>query len=214
MATMISPTAQSVLLEGVSWATYECLLTDFGDSHTVRVAYDRGALEIMAPSYAHEQLNNLIAMIVSFVATEMDIDFENAGSTTFKRADVGRGFEPDSCFYLQHVAAIRSKRTIDLATDPPPDLVVEVDITHPSLDKLPIYAALGVPEVWRYTDERLVMYRRLGDGYEIVEGSSVLPGVTGTDIQNWLEASQQMSRAAWMRQVQTWARARWGRESP
>ena len=214
MATMISPTAQSVLLEGVSWATYECLLTDFGDSHTVRVAYDQGALEIMAPSYAHEQLNNLIAMIVSFVATEMDIDFENAGSTTFKRADVGRGFEPDSCFYLQHVAAIRSQRTIDLATDPPPDLVVEVDITHPSLDKLPIYAALGVPEVWRYTDERLVMYRHAGDGYEVVEGSSVLPGVTGTDVQNWLEASQQMSRAAWMRQVQTWARARWGRESP
>ena len=210
---MIRPTAQSVLREGVSWITYECLLADFGDSHAARVAYDQGTLEIMAPSYAHEQCNNLIASMVSLIATEMDIAFENAGSTTFKRADVGRGSEPDACFYLQHVAAIRGKRTIDLATDPPPDLVVKIDLTHPSLDKLPIYAALGVPEVWRYADERMIMYRRVGDGYEVVARSSVLPGVTSAEVQDWLTASEQMSRATWMRQVQTWARARWGRAS-
>lgn len=210
MATLLSPTAQHVLLEGVSWATYECLLADFGDSHAARVAYNQGTLEIMAPSYAHEQLNHLIAMLVSLIATEMDIDFENAGATTFKREDVGRGFEPGTCFYLQHVAAIRGKRSIDLTTDPPPDLVVEIDITHPSLDKLPIYAAFGVPEVWRSTGKRVVMYRRAGDNYEGVEQSSVLPGLTSADLQDWLEASQRMPRAAWMRQVQAWAHARWG----
>jgi len=211
---MISPTAQSILFEGVRWVTYECLLADFGDSHAARVTYDQGTLEIMAPSYAHEQLNNLIATIVSCIATEMDIDCENAGSTTFKRADVRRGFEPDACFYLQHVAAIRGKRTIDLTTDPPPDLVVDIDSTHPSLDKLPIYAALGVPEVWRSTDNRVVMYQRVGDGYAGIEHSVVLPEVTGMDMQDWLAASEQMSRASWMRQVQAWARARWGQASP
>jgi Uma2 family endonuclease len=171
-------------------------------------------LEIMSPSYLHEQRNALIAMLVSIVATEMDIDFENAGSTTFKRPDVGRGFEPDSCFYLQHVTAIRGKRTIDLATDPPPDLVVEIDITHPSLDKLPIYTALGVPEVWRATEERVVVYQRTGDGYTVNDQSRVLPGLTAAEIQDWLAASEHMSRAAWMKQVQTWARNRWGRASP
>ena len=122
--------------------------------------------------------------------------------------------EPDACFYLQHVAAIRGKRTIDLTTDPPPDLVVDIDSTHPSLDKLPIYAALGVPEVWRSTDNRVVMYQRVGDGYAGIEHSVVLPEVTGMDMQDWLAASEQMSRASWMRQVQAWARARWGQASP
>jgi Uma2 family endonuclease len=144
----------------------------------------------------------------------MDIDFENAGSTTFKRADVGRGFEPDSCFYLQHIAAVRGKRTIDLATDPPPDLVVEIDITHPSLDKLPIYATLGVPEVWRATEERVVVYQRTSDGYTVVDQSTVLPGLAAAEIQDWLAVSEQTSRAAWMKQVQAWARDRWGRASP
>jgi Uma2 family endonuclease len=208
MATMISPTRQPVLLEGVSWATYECLLADFGDSHAARVAYDQGTLEIMAPSYVHEQLNSLLAMLVSVVATEMDIDFENAGSTTFKRADVGRGFEPDSCFYLQHVAAIRGKRTIDLEADPPPDLVVEIDITHPSLDKMPICATLGVPEVWRATEDRVVVYQRTSDGYTVVDRSTVLPGLAAAEIQDWLAVSEQLSRAAWMKQVQAWARER------
>jgi Uma2 family endonuclease len=213
MATMISPTTQPVLLGGVSWATYECLLADFGDSHAARVAYDQGMLEIVSPSYIHEQRNSLIAMLVSVVATEMDIDFENAGSTTFKRADVGRGFEPDSCFYLQHVAAIRVKRTIDLATDPPPDLVVEIDTTHPSLDKMPIYATLGVPEVWRATEERVVVYQRMRDGYAVVDQSTVLPGLAAAELQDWLAVSEQTSRAAWMKQIQSWARDRWGRAS-
>lgn len=211
MATMINPNAQRVIIEGVSWTTYECLLADFGDSHAARVAYDQGTLEIMAPSYAHEQLNVLIAMIISFIAAEMIMDFENAGSTTFKRADVGRGFEPDSCFYIQHVAAIRGKVTIDLDTDPPPDLVLEIDLTHPSLDKLPLYAAVGVPEVWRYTNDHLVMYRLTDNNYTVMETSGVLPDVARVDIQRWIEAGQQMPRTIWMKQVQGWAQDRWGR---
>jgi len=207
MATMISPTAQSVLLEGVSWATYECLLTDFGDSHTVRVAYDQGALEIMAPSYAHEQLNNLMAMIVSFVATEMDIDFENAGSTTFKRADMGRGFEPDSCFYLQHVAAIRSKRTIDLATDPPPDLVVEVDISHPSLNKFPIYVSLRVPEVWRHDGATLQFFRLSGDWYTLTPESSLFPFLVAEVLAGFVQQGMAYGIIPMIRACRDWVRA-------
>lgn len=212
MPAVISPTQQRVLLEGVSWHTYACLLTDFGDSHAARVAYDRGTLEIMAPSFAHEEINHLIARMVEIIATEMDVDFANAGSTTFKREALARGFEPDSCFYIEHVAAIRGKTSIDLDVDPPPDLVLEIDITRPSLDKLPIYAAVGVPEVWRYRGEQVIIYRLVGAVYEVVEASVVLTGLTSTDLVHWLEVSQQTTRPAWMRQVQAWARSRWGAE--
>jgi Uma2 family endonuclease len=210
MPAVISPTQQRVILEGVSWDSYACLLADFGDSHAARLAYDQGTLEIMAPSYAHEELNHLIARIVEIIATEMDLDFANAGATTFKRADLERGFEPDSCFYLEHVSAIRGKAVIDVETDPPPDLVVEIDLTHPSLDKLPIAAALGVPEIWRYNREQVIMYRLAGASYEVVDSSGVLPGLTSADLRHWLEASQRLTRPAWMRQVQVWARERWG----
>jgi Uma2 family endonuclease len=213
MPAVISPTQQRVILEGVSWHTYECLLADFGDSHAARVTYDQGTLEIMAPSFAHETINQLIARIVETIATEMDIDFVNAGSTTFKREELERGFEPDSCFYIEHSAAIRGKTTLDVHVDPPPDLVLEIDITHPSLDKLPIYAAIGVPEVWRYRHDQVVMYRLVGSVYEVVEASGALSGLTGNDLVHWLEVSRQTTRAAWMRQVQAWARARWGGHS-
>ena len=210
MPAVISPAHERVILEGVCWHTYECLLADFGDSHAVRVAYDRGILELVAPSYAHEELNHLIARVVEIIATEMDIDFINAGSTTFKREALERGFEPDSSFYLAHVAAIRGKTTLDMALDPPPDLVVEIDLTHPSLDKLPLYAAMGVPEVWRYRREQVLMYRLTGAVYASVETSEVLPGLTGNDIVHWLEANQQMTQPAWVWQVHAWARTRWG----
>jgi Uma2 family endonuclease len=204
MVTLISPTTQPIILEGVGWATYTCLLTDFGDSHAARLAYDQGTLEIMAPSFAHERLKSLLTELIVALATGMDLDFESAGSTTFAREDVGRGFEPDASFYVQHVADIQGRTTIDLTTDPPPDLVVEVDITHPSLNKLPLDAAIGVPEVWRYDGQRVLLYRRVNDTYEPAEVSMVLRGVTRQDVAHLLTLSHQMPRAAWIRHVQAW----------
>jgi hypothetical protein len=109
-------------------------------------------LEIMVLSFRHETLNRTLVMLVETetLAEELDIDLINAGSTTCKRVDLARGFEPDTGFYSQRAGHIRSKDEIDLTVDPPPDLVIEIDITSPSLDKLPIYAAVGVPEVWLY----------------------------------------------------------------
>jgi Uma2 family endonuclease len=109
------------------------ILADFADSRTTRVAYDQRTLEIMMPSYQHERLKNLLTTLFEAIATGLNLDFENAGSTTFKREDAARGFEPDTCFYVQRVAAVRGKLRLDLATEPPPDLVIEVDITHPFL---------------------------------------------------------------------------------
>ena len=146
MATVLSPTDQRVIMTGVSWQTYERLLADFSDSHAARLAFDQGTLEIMAPSFAHERPLHLIVQIIEIITEVRDMDMVSAGSTTFKREDLGRGFEPDASFYLQHASDVRSHAVIDVASDLPPDLVIEIDITHPSLDKLPIYAAIGIPK--------------------------------------------------------------------
>ncbi len=114
-------------------------------------------LEIRVLSFEHEQFNRLLADMFTLIAVEMELEFTNAGSTTFNCQDLTRGFEPDTCFYIQHAADIEGKKRIDLATDPPPDLVIEVDITSPSLDKLPIYAAVGFREVWHFDGGRIAI---------------------------------------------------------
>ena len=202
MAITMQDNTQRILLSGIRWCTYEALLTDLGDSPATRLAYHRGLLENMVPSFSHEQLNRPLASIIEAFAMGMQLDFINAGSTTFKRADVERGFEPDSCFYVQHVDTIRGQTTIDLATDPPPDLVIEIDITHPSLDKLPIYAAIGVPEVWRSDGQQVVIYRLEAGIYIAANSSDVLPGITAHQVMSLLTLSSTMPHHAWFAAIQ------------
>jgi len=205
MATVLSPTDRRVIITGVSWQTYERLLADFGDSHAARMAFDQGTLEIMAPSFAHERPLQLMVQIVEILAEVRDVDMISAGSTTFKREDLGRGFEPDASFYIQHAREVRGNAEIDLDSDPPPDLVIEIDITHPSLDKFPIYAAVGIPEVWRYAEQKISIYRRHVDGYVVEDSSTVLPGVTSDQLTQLTAMGYEMLGPAWLRHVRTWA---------
>ena len=205
MATVLSPTDQRVIITGVSWQTYERLLADFGDSHAARMAFDQGTLEIMAASFAHERPLHLLIQIVEIVAEVRDLDMVSAGSTTFKREDLGRGFEPDASFYIQHAGDVRGREEIDLASDVPPDLVIEIDITHPSLDKLPIYAALGIPEVWRYAEQSSTIYRLQANGYAVEDSSTVLPGVTSHQLTQLVAMGYDLPRPRWIRHVRAWA---------
>ena len=208
MATALYPPGQAeqqVILQGLSWETYERWLADVGDSHGAHFAYDQGVLEIRVPSFTHEQINRLLHDLFTAIAVEMDIDFLNAGSTTFRREGLRRGFEPDTCFYVTNVERVRGKAQLALEVDPPPDLVVEIDITHPPLNKLPIYAAVGVPEVWRYDGQALTILKLEGGAYYAHIESIALPGVTGQDLSQLLEAGKAMPRTAWLRRVRTWA---------
>jgi Uma2 family endonuclease len=205
MPTVLSPPEARVILHNVSWLLYEQLLAEHEDRSSPRFAYDRGELEITVPSYEHEELNRLIDNCIAIIALEWNIEYCNAGSTTFKREDLERGFEPDSCFYVQHAGQIAGKKRLDLTVDPPPDLVLEIDITHPSLDKLSIFAAVGVPEVWRYDGDRIQMLRLAGNSYVKHERSLAFPGLQSEHLAELLAASQQMSRTAWLRHVRIWA---------
>src|SRR5262249_6275318 len=151
MSTVLSPPEARVILHNISWSLYEQLLAAHEDKNSPHFVYDRGKLEITVLSYEHEELNRLLDNCIAVIAMEWNIEYCNAGSTTFKREDLERGFEPDSCFYVQHAEQITGKKRLDLSVDPPPNLVLEVDIPHPSLDKLSIFAAVGVPELWLYT---------------------------------------------------------------
>ena len=206
-ASVVSPEAgQRVILHGISWETYEQLLSDFQDSHAAHFTYDRGALEIMVLSFKHETINRTLAQLVSVIAEEMQVDIINAGSTTFKRRDLARGFEPDSCFYIQNEGRISGKAEIALDTDPPPDLIIEIDITSPSLNTFPVYAHLGVPEVWRYDGTRVTFFILAGEDYETARESRAFPALTRSGVTDFLEASTQLKSTVWSRRLRDWAR--------
>jgi Uma2 family endonuclease len=206
MTTLATAAESRVILDGVSWQTYACLLEDLSEHRKARLAYDQGILEIMTPYFVHEWLNRLLADIITALAFGRHVPVEQAGSTTFRREDIERGFEPDSCFYFGDQAVLmRGRERIDLHTDPPPALVVEIDLTHPSLDKFPICAALGVAEVWRYDGQHLWFYRLGTNGYTPVETSILLDRVTTQDIVSFIEQGRQTDRQVVFDQVRAWA---------
>lgn len=210
METIKSPAERKVILHNVRWETYERLLAEQESSSAPRFTYDRGELEIMSPSTEHEEFNRTIALLVEIFAVEAGLDVRNVGSMTFRREDLERGFEPDSCFYVQNETRVSGKTQIDLAVDPPPDLVIEVDITSPSLNKLPIYAQIGVPEVWRYDGGRLGILRLERGEYGVVLASATLPPLTSSVLSNLVDKSRVTKRRAWIREVREWAQSNAG----
>ncbi|HXG18627.1 MAG TPA: Uma2 family endonuclease, partial [Methylomirabilota bacterium] len=154
----------------------------------------------------HEKPNRMLSLLVEVFAEELGIDIEGLGSTTFKRKDLDRGFEPDSCFYIQHAEHIRGKEEIDLLVDPPPDLVIEVDITSPSLNKFPLFAALGIPEVWRYDGARVSILNLTGATYIERTNSLALPKVTSEALTRFIHEGAQLKRPVWLRRVREWIR--------
>ena len=205
MATVLNTSEQKVLLSGVSWETYSRLVAERQESSGTRLYYDLGTLEIMSPSYKHEALKESIATLFQLLASEMNIAFRAAGSTTFRREDLSKGFEPDACFYVQHLPNIRGKTEIDLNTDPPPDLVIEIDITKSSLDKLHIYAAARVPEVWRYVGDVLKILKLNGNTYTEVPEGTCLPHINSITLTEFVRSSQSVDSNVWIRQVRDWA---------
>jgi Uma2 family endonuclease len=208
MATVASPAEQRLLLRNMGWATYERLLADHLNSSLPHFTYDQGLLEILRPSTEREEDNRTLAMLVEVVAEERAIDVVNVGSMTFRREDLQRGFEPDSSFYIGNAERVSGKVQIDLTVDPPPDLVIEIDATHPSLDKLPIYAQMGVPEVWRLVGERVIVLLLQTDAYVEAWQSAALPSLTGDILTRFVAQSRTLKRTAWLRAVRAWVRDR------
>jgi Uma2 family endonuclease len=188
--TSVQPTALPgrVLLRGISWQRYRDLRDELGDSPT-HLTYDEGFLEIEVVSQRHEALTELAGSLVQAALDSVSADYQPLGKTTWDREEFLKAIEADQCFYVQNVAAVQGEKEIDLAVDPPPDLAIEVEVTTSALDKLRIYAALKVPEVWRIGDDATVRFLRLNakGAYDPVSESSTVPRVTSALIEQHLK---------------------------
>jgi Uma2 family endonuclease len=158
-----------------------------GDNRSSRVAYDRGTLEIIMPTQTHEYYKELISFLVQELADEMELDCEPYGSTTWRRKAKEAGAEPDNSYYIQNEGLIRGRVDIDLDQDPPPDLVLEIDYTSKSLDRMQIYARLGVPEIWRYGEDELHIYQLEGEEYIEIDGSLAFDGFPAKGIPSFIQ---------------------------
>jgi Uma2 family endonuclease len=207
MGSVLTLPEQRVVLEDVSWETYEHLLSDHADKSVPRFTFDRGRLEIMSPSSEHEEYKQALTMLVEMLADGLGIDIRNLGSTTFKRSELERGFEADVCFYVQSAARMHGKFHIDPAVDPPPDLVIEVEVTAPALNKLPIYAEFQVPEIWRYDGTRLVILHLSGGEYLENSKSLAFPQTCADDIPRMVRQRISLKSTEWLTELRNWVRA-------
>ena len=188
-----------VILKGVSWSTFKALLADVGDDRAWRIAYDGGVLEIRMPHLEHEVPKGLIESFIEATADELEIEVMKAGSLTLEREDLTRAVEPDTCFYIQNEASVRGKRDINLPEDLPPDLAIESDYTNSSVNKDSIYAALGVPELWRYRRESLQVYQLVDGKYEKCDRSLAFPFLPVAEIPGFIDQSTTVGQRAAVR---------------
>lgn len=167
-----SPTEHAVVLH-VDWDQYVAL-RDNPDNRHRRMTYDRGVLEIMTLSPFHELISMLINDFIVAWRVVRQIPCRPAGSLTLRKQVLDRGLEGDQTYYIEHEAQVRGLENFDLDSAPPPDLAVEVDHTSSSVGKMPIYAELQVPELWRWQAEELKVFRLSGGEYLEASKSTAL----------------------------------------
>jgi Uma2 family endonuclease len=179
--------ADNRFLTHASWDEYTRLLDVFGD-RPIRISYDRGRLEIMSPTWDHEKAKGALGSLILAALEENGIDCFTGGSTTFRRQDLDRGLEPDECYWVQSYARMVAVKQLDLERNPPPDLALEIEWTATAIDRMALYASLGVPEVWRFTRLGPLEVHWLVEGkFEIRQESPALAGLRPADLLPWVE---------------------------
>ena len=204
------PEGATLVLVDVSWEDYEQLLEDMTERPGVRVTYDQGRVEIMSPLPKHEKYKEFVSHLIALLADELNIDVESFGSTTWKRREALKATEPDLCFYVANAEHVIGKDELDLDVDPPPDLAVEIDVTNESLSKFPVYATLGVPEIWRYVSKRksVLMYELRDGEYVDIPASRSFPMLTPQVLADFLEQSKADGRTKVLAMLRRWLMTR------
>jgi Uma2 family endonuclease len=197
---------QHIVLEDATWELYEQLLRDIGD-RPIRINYDQGRLEMMSPLPEHEEVKVLVHDLIKALALELNLEMKSLGSTTFRRKDKAKGLEPDECFYFKHEKRMRGRKRLNLKKDPPPELVVEVDITHRSVDREAIYAGLGVPEIWRWDGTKLECLELAAGAYRLRAKSLVFPFLAPADLTRFIRMRTRTGETAIVRKFREWIRA-------
>jgi Uma2 family endonuclease len=206
MIDRMSP--DSMLVQhNVTWDEYEELLAAVGKASGLRISYGDGRLQIMTLSFKHEQYVKLIERLVGHLSIVRHLRVLFYGGATMKKEGVQKGVEPDACFYVQSANRVGKKDLIDLTSDPPPDLVVEIDLHHESLSKFPIYATLDVPEIWRYDGVSLTIFQFSEGEYLPCESSQSLPLLTTTVLTDFLRRSPKEDQYDILLAFEEWLKA-------
>lgn len=172
----LTPPEVRMVLREVAWETYDAL-SDQRDGRVPRMTYDRGVLEMIGPAREHENIGRLLGRLIETYSEVHDIEIISVASMTVKHSGLSKGFESDESYYVTHAAQVLGKTDMDFEVDPPPDLVVEVELTSSAIEKMDLFAAMKVPEVWRHDGNSLTMYRLVDKQYQSVLSSVELPGL-------------------------------------
>ena len=198
----------SVILSNVSWKTYTRFVEETTDKiRNPRFYFDEGNLLIISVSSEHEGVKDSIVYLINILTEEFQVNARSHGSTTYLKDDIEKGFEPDSCFYFENESIIRGVKRMDMSVHPAPDLIVEVDITSLSTFRQHIFAAFGVPEIWRFDGEKMQVLRLENDKYVEIPNSLALPKVTAENLTEFVRKSETLSRLEWINEVRTWAKS-------
>jgi Uma2 family endonuclease len=199
---------QRVVLRGLSWESYLQILNALSQSRSSRLTYDNGILEITVPLEAHEFARRFIERFILTLVELMGMRLKTMGSTTMNYPQLRKGAEPDNAYYIQNQPLVKG-RTVNFSQDPPPDLVVEVDITHTDIAKNQFYATLGVLEFWRFNGRIWRVYQLQQEVYVELERSPTFPCVPKQRLYTFLEQAKddeieavQSLRAWWHEQNQ------------
>jgi Uma2 family endonuclease len=196
---------KSEVIYGVSWEMYESLIEKYWGETCPRMTYDSGILEVeMSNSDKHEEDNRTLAKLVELVLEELEIDYRNLGSTTYKKKIIRKGFEPDSCFYIQSLHKIKGNSNIGIENEVPPDLTIEINRKSSSVPRMPIFAAFGVKEIWRLSDDEVKFYTLEEGVYLETANSIALPILSSQKATDFLSESRETGNIAWTKKVRNW----------
>jgi Uma2 family endonuclease len=206
------PPGECRVFRGVDWEFYQQVLEVAWGRRWLRVAFDGRDLEIMATGAFHEAAGDFAWRLIEIVSEELEIVSASLGKTTWMRPEINRGIEADQCFFflpekLEAVAVAIARTSENVGDYPNPDLAIEVDISRPKVDRPGIYAALKVPEIWRFTASGLTIERLTDQGtYAAVDTSGFLP-IRSVEVVRWVLQEDRSNLLAWKRRLRDWVRA-------
>lgn len=201
-----NPHPGNIVLENVSWQDLETIVFRRQKNTVTRLAYDSKKLELFTPSPEHQEYSELLEEFIVTLLEEYRINYRCFGSTLWQREDLQISIEADSCFYIQNLPAIDQALTVSLPKNPPPDLMVEVDLTRKSLSRRSIYSRLGVPEIWRCDDKKLQIYHLQAGQYERIPNSLIFPELSLEVLPKIIKDHLKSGRAAVRNEFHKWLR--------
>lgn len=198
---------KSDVIYGVSWEIYESLIDKYWNQQSPRLTYDSGIMEVeMSNSDKHEEASESLSLLIQSILQELEIEHKCFGSMTFNKKQLRKGFEPDKCFYIESLEKINGKSNIGIENEIPPDLIIEINRTSSSVPRMPIFAAFGVKEVWRFRKNRVSFFVLVDEVYIESENSLSIPILTSEKATEFLLESRKIGNVAFVKQIRDWVK--------